>query len=171
MRKSENLCNIGENKTIDSSSKSSSVSVSTTNKKNINRNNTTTTSRITRLELESSEINQEKQLLDDSNRREAEEEEEASINDNDSDELDLALAHELARALRCQDTERFIEIYDFNIPSHFDRNRVSELLISIHFHVFFIYFFMSCLQKNTCLFLNTTKRCKLIRILRRQMIN
>ena len=149
MRKSENLCNIGENKTIDSSSKSSSVS--TTNNKNINRNNTTTTSRITRLELESSEINQEKQLLDDSNRREAEEEE-ASINDNDSDELDLALAHELARALRCQDTERFIEIYDFNIPSHFDRNRVSELLISFHFHVFFIYFFMLWLQKNSCLF-------------------
>lgn len=45
--------------------------------------------------------------------------------------LDLILAHELAKALRAEDHERFIEIYDFYVPNHFDRDRVSATLFFI----------------------------------------
>jgi hypothetical protein len=45
----------------------------------------------------------------------------------DASDSDFALAHQLAHALRSQDTDRFIFIYDNIIPDHFDQTQVSYI--------------------------------------------
>lgn len=46
-------------------------------------------------------------------------------NNQDEEEEDKLIAHKLAHALRDQDTDKFINIYD-KIPLHINHNRVSQ---------------------------------------------
>lgn len=109
MRKSENLCNLGENNTIDSKGSSSSKS---SNSDWITRN----TSR--REESPQTDLIHAKLT------------EVASSNECESARIDLLLAHELAIALRAQDIDRFFKVYDFSVPAYFDRHRVSAFYLA-----------------------------------------
>lgn len=169
MRKSENLCNLGENNTIISSKResisqssiinsnkiksSSSNNSNNSNKLNVcksSRTNSSITSSRGKWDATSRFVDSDKVPVrnptdcktrggddddDDSNVENSQSSNKNSLDDDCDEEkskFDLKLACELAKALRAQDHERFIEIYDYHVPSHFDRNRVSETILYIN---------------------------------------
>ena len=108
MRKSENLCNLDESNTISASTRNK---VGSNTIKNLNS---------------SSDIEEStRSTQDTNNNHNSNNNNEHRIRD-DSSLVDIILAHELARALRAQDTDAFFEIYDSRIPTYFDRQRVSS---------------------------------------------
>jgi hypothetical protein len=55
----------------------------------------------------------------------------------DESDRDFVLAHQLAHALRTQDTDKFIFIYDNIIPDDFDQARVNFYIYNFPLHNFF----------------------------------
>lgn len=151
MRKSNNLCNLGNNinnktnnnttvvlvgKNKDEQRRSQEFLKSKNQNKEensdiIRKNNNNKTDNVDDDEYVKDTVGYKKE--GDDGGKEVEENECISI--EDECEQDLVLVHELGQVLRREeiDSERFIEIYDNKIPSHFNLDRVSSRLIFMIF--------------------------------------
>lgn len=148
MRKSKNLCNLGENNIIiNSSINNISPNTSYTNKNNNkskvyvrkNKNSRESCNNTAKINKSAESINfsirnNSNQVNNTTIESPTKNPSKVKNTDTEQDEnvVDLILAHELAKALRAQDHERFIEIYDFHVPSHFELDRVSDLSASYY---------------------------------------
>lgn len=141
MRKSENLCNLGENNIISSISNISS-NTSYTNNNNNNKSKLYVRKSKNNKDLEKSCNTAKRESVGSTNSSSCNTNQDKNANitstnkfkntdntEQDDYQVDLILAHELAKALRAQDHERFIEIYDFHVPSNFELDRVSDYII------------------------------------------